>query len=56
MVLGLTLLLVLGEVVHLADRVVAGVALGVVLGLVRVLVLHMALLVVVCGAGLKYEL
>ena len=34
MVLGLTLLLVLGQVVHLAHRVVAGVALGVVLGLI----------------------
>ena len=34
MVLGLTLLLVLGEVVHLANRVVGGVALGVVLGLI----------------------
>ena len=36
----------------MADWVVAGVALGVVLGLVGVLVLHMALLVVVGTARL----
>lgn len=54
-ILGLTLVLVLGQIVDLAHRVVAGVALRVIFRLVAVLVFYMALLVVVCGAGLVID-
>lgn len=54
-ILGVTLVLVLGEIVYLAHRVVAGVALRVIFCLVAVFVFYMALLVVVCGAGLVID-
>ena len=55
LVLCVTLLIVLGRVVGMTLRVICGMALWMVLGLIGGVVLHVALLVVVGGAGLVVD-